>query len=69
MERNLEQGDATQQARNQFRLRRPSGAADFELRVADWRVFYRVGRDQVLVVMIGPKRGQSLFVDDRRFAL
>jgi mRNA-degrading endonuclease RelE of RelBE toxin-antitoxin system len=53
----LIQGDPTETTRNKFRLRRPSEFADYELRVGDWRVFYRVYRHQVIVALIGEKRG------------
>lgn len=49
----LGEDDATVEARNRFRLRRPSEFADFEFRVDDLRVFYRLAADQVQVVLIG----------------
>ena len=59
--------DATVEARNRFRLRRPSEFADFEFRVDDLRVFYRVAVDQVQVVLIGEKKGNHLVIDGKRF--
>jgi len=61
--------DATVEARNRFRLRRPSEFADFEFRVDDLRVFYRVAVDQVQVVLIGEKKGNHLVIDGKRFTL
>ncbi len=69
MEIHLEKADASQPTRRRFRLRRPASAADFELRVRDWRVFYRVEGHEVRVVLIGRKRGNVLRVDGLRFAL
>lgn len=69
MHAQLQQGDATEETRHRFRLRRPSTHADFELRVAEWRVFYRVEADEVRVVMIGRKVGSDLVVDRKRFTL
>jgi hypothetical protein len=65
----LEDSDATQKTRNRFRLRRPSRVADYELRIGDWRVFYRVVGDTVQAGLIGRKRGNVLIIDRRRFIL
>ena len=65
----LGEDDATVEARNRFRLRRPSEFADFEFRVDDLRVFYRVAVDQVKVVLIGRKKGNHLVIDGKRFTL
>ena len=65
----LAESDATQQTRNRFRLRRPSQFADYELRIRDWRVFYRVMGDAVQVALIGRKHGNALIIDRKRFVL
>lgn len=65
----LEESDARREARSRFRLRRPSRVADYELRIRDWRVFYRVVGDTVQVVLIGRKRGNFLIIDRKRFIL
>ena len=65
----LGESDATQETRNRFRLRRPSRVADYELRIRDWRVFYRVVDDRVQVALIGRKRGSFLIIDRKRFIL
>jgi mRNA-degrading endonuclease RelE of RelBE toxin-antitoxin system len=65
----LGESDATQETRNRFRLRRPSRVADYELRIGDWRVFYRVVGDTVQVALIGCKRGSFLIIDRKRFIL
>ena len=65
----LEESDATQETRNRFRLRRPSQVADYELRIRDWRVFYRVVEETVQVVLIGRKIGNFLIIDRKRFIL
>jgi mRNA-degrading endonuclease RelE of RelBE toxin-antitoxin system len=55
--------------RNRFRLRRPAGQFEFELRDGDLRVFYRVEDDQVLVDAIGHKRGNQLFIGGTKVTL
>ena len=65
----LGEDDATVEARNRFRLRRPSEFADFELRVDDLPVFYRVAGERVEVVLIGRKKGNHLVIDGKRFTL
>ena len=65
----LGESDATQETRNRFRLRRPSRIADYELRIRDWRVFYRVVGNIVQVALIGRKRGNVLMIDRQRFIL
>lgn len=65
----LEEADATEETRHRFRLRRPSEHADFELRVGDLRVFYRVVERRVQVVLIDLKAGNVLLVEGRRFTL
>lgn len=52
-----------------FRLRRPSEAPDYELRVGDLRAFYRVSEGRVLVLLIGKKKGNELIIDGKRFVL
>jgi mRNA-degrading endonuclease RelE of RelBE toxin-antitoxin system len=65
----LVEGDPAQTSRNKFRLRRPSEHAEFELRLGDWRVFYRI-RDHVIeVVLLGEKRGDTLIVGGEEFHL
>ena len=65
----LGESDATRETRNRFRLRRPSQFADYELRVRDWRVFYRVVDNTVRIVLIGRKSGNFLIIDRKRFVL
>ena len=65
----LGDSDATQETRNRFRLRRPSPFADHELRVRDWRGFYRVVDNTVRVVLIGRKQGTVVIIDRKRFIL
>jgi hypothetical protein len=69
MRRQLAETDATEETHQRFRLRRPSQLAEFELRVSNWRVFYRVHGEEVQVVLIGEKRGERLFIDGKRFVL
>lgn len=62
MQAALGDDDASVENRNRFRLRRPSGQFEFELRDGSLRVFYRVEGNQVLVDAIGRKRGNQLFI-------
>ena len=67
--RHLAQSDPLQSTRNKFRLRRASEHAEYELRLDEWRVFYRVRGGVVEVVLIGEKRGNSLFIGGEEFVL
>jgi len=58
-----------QEDRHRFRLRRASAYADFELRVQQWRVFYRVQESLVTVELIGRKEGNRLLIEGKEFAL
>jgi mRNA-degrading endonuclease RelE of RelBE toxin-antitoxin system len=69
MRTHLQDNDATEETRNKFRLRRPSAHAEYELRLGDVRVFYRVRDDVVEVVLIGTKRGNRLVVAGEEFEL
>jgi hypothetical protein len=69
METSLGEDDASVATRNRFRLRKPSQYADFELRVGELRVFYRIAADEVRVVLIGRKRGDQLIIEGNRFTL
>jgi len=65
----LLQADPAQATRNKFRLRRAASYADYELRANQWRVFYRVDGEDVLVTLIGEKRGDALFVEGEALKL
>jgi mRNA-degrading endonuclease RelE of RelBE toxin-antitoxin system len=65
----LLEADPGQATRNKFRLRRISPFADYELRAGSWRVFYRLDGEQVLVTLIGEKRGAALVVDGEELKL
>jgi mRNA-degrading endonuclease RelE of RelBE toxin-antitoxin system len=54
---------------NKFRLRRASTYADYELRVDDWRIFYRIEGDMVVVTLLGEKRGNRLIVEGEELNL
>lgn len=69
MRLHLEEGDASETSRNKFRLRRPSDAADFELRVGDWRIFYQIEEPVVRVTLVGKKEGNRLLVEGEEFQL
>lgn len=61
--------DATIEDRNRFRLRRESATAEYELRVQQLRVFYRVEAKTVTVVMIGRKEANKLIVGSEEVPL
>ncbi len=65
----LIKGNPAETARNKFRLRRLSNFADYELRAAGWRVFYRVEHGKVMVALLGEKRGNTLIVEGEEFRL
>jgi mRNA-degrading endonuclease RelE of RelBE toxin-antitoxin system len=65
----LIEGDPREATRNKFRLRRVAPHADYELRAGQWRVFYRVDREGVIVTLIGEKRGASVFVEGEELEL
>ncbi len=65
----LIEGDPAETTRNKFRLRRVSPYADYELRAGDWRVFYRVEQDGVIVTLLGEKRGNILIVEGQELRL
>jgi mRNA-degrading endonuclease RelE of RelBE toxin-antitoxin system len=69
MQAALAEDDPAAQTRNRFRLRRPSGQSEFELREGDLRVFYRVENDRVLIDAIGHKRGNQLFIAGKKVTL
>jgi len=67
----LVENDPLATTRNKFPLRRPSQHAERELRLDNWRVFYAVMDDGLLVLvsLIGEKRGNKLFIDGEEFEL
>ena len=65
----LQENFPTEETRNKFRLRRPSDHADYELRLGDVRVFYRVQDELVEVVLIGKKQGDRLLIGGEEFEL
>ena len=66
----LVSGDPLAATRNKFRLRRTSDWADYELRLGDLRVFYRVdGSKLATIMLIGRKKGNVLMVDGEEFEL
>jgi hypothetical protein len=65
----LGENDATQETRNRFRLRRPSAQAEYELRLGEVRVFYRVSEDVVEIVLIGMKQGNRLVIGKEEFEI
>ena len=65
----LVDADPTETTRNKFRLRRPSEHADFELRLIQWRVFYRVREADVIIALVGKKEGNRLLIDGEEFLL
>jgi len=66
---NLVEGDPLATTRNKFRLRRPSPHAEFELRIENWRVFYRVRADVIEIVLVGEKQGNTLLIGGEEIEL
>jgi hypothetical protein len=67
--RHLVENDPQAETRNKFRLRRASGAADYELRLGDLWVLYRVEGSLVSITVVGIKRGNTLIVKGEEFLL
>ena len=68
--KHLVEADPGKKTRNKFPLRRASEHADFELRLGDLRVFYRVEEDDaVYVALIGRRDGNRLLIDGEVFEL
>jgi mRNA interferase RelE/StbE len=65
----LGENDPAEESRNRFRLRRAAPQAEFELRVGDLRVFYRISGETVEVVLIGRKQGERLWIGGEEFEL
>ena len=65
----LLEADPAQASRNKFRLRRISPFADYELRAAAWRAFYRLDGERLLATLIGEKRGAALVVEGEELKL
>jgi mRNA-degrading endonuclease RelE of RelBE toxin-antitoxin system len=67
----LVENDPLEVTRNKFPLKRPSAHAERELRLDNWRVFYTVMNDDVLIVvnLIGEKRQNKLFIEGEEFEL
>src|SRR5258708_31828494 len=61
--------DPARATRNKFRLRRASEYADYELRVDEWRLFYRIEGDISVVTLLGEKRGNRLIVKGEELEL
>jgi mRNA interferase RelE/StbE len=65
----LQENDPAEESRNKFRLRRASPQAEFELRIGDVRVFYRISGETVEVVLLGRKQGERLWIGGEEFEL
>lgn len=69
IQKHLAEGNTLETSRNKFRLRRLSTHADYELRASDFRIFYRVVENRVLVTLIGVKQGDRLIIEGEEFEL
>jgi hypothetical protein len=70
----LIENDPKEDTTRKFRLCRPSPHADYELRLASWRIFYRIEEDtahlsKVKITLIGEKRGNTLVVEGEEVRL
>jgi len=71
--RKLVEDDPRAKTRNKFALDPAAETADYELRVGDLRVLYRVEAEEaqprVIVAIIGRKHGNKLIVEGEEFPL
>jgi hypothetical protein len=71
--RQLIEGDPRTESRNKFALDPPPDCADYELRVGNLRVLYRVEQEgdnlSVIVALIGKKVRNKLIVEGEEFEL
>jgi mRNA-degrading endonuclease RelE of RelBE toxin-antitoxin system len=66
----LVEADPDETTRNKFRLRRSSEFADYELRIGDVRVFYRIeASGEIVITVIGIKKGNTLVVEGEEFEI
>jgi mRNA-degrading endonuclease RelE of RelBE toxin-antitoxin system len=69
----LVEADPRTETRNKFALDPPAESVDYELRVGNFRVFYRVeeteGQVTVLVAVIGRKLRNKVIVEGEEFSL
>ena len=70
MRKHLVEAEPDEATRNKFRLRRTPDFADYELRLGDLRVFYRIeSSGDIIVTIIGVKGGEKLIVEGEEFEL
>lgn len=70
VKKHLVEAAPDERTRNKFRLRRSSDVADYELRLGDLRLFYRIeASGEVIVTVIGVKEGDKLVVEGEEFEL
>ncbi len=70
VQRHLVEAEPGETPRNKFKLRRTSEFADFELRLEDLRVLYRIeAAGQVVITVIGIKKGNTLIVEGEGFEI
>ncbi len=68
--KHLVEAEPGETTRHKFRLRRSSDVADYELRLGDLRLFYRIeASGEVTVTVIGLKKGEKLVVEGEEFEL
>lgn len=66
----LVEAEPDEATRNKFRLRRSSEFADYELRIGDLRVFYRIeASGEIVITVIGIKKGNTLVVEGEQFEI
>lgn len=51
------------------RFLRANPLAAWELRIGEWRVFYNIEAERVIVVGVGRKEHNTLFLDGKEYAL
>lgn len=66
----LVEADPDETTRNKFRLRCSAEFADYELRIGDVRVFYRIeASGEIVITVIGIKKGNTLVVEGEEFEI
>jgi len=70
VQKHLVEAEPDETTRNKFRLRRSSEVGDYELRLGDLRLFFRIeASGEVIVTVIGVKEGDKLVVEGEEFEL
>jgi mRNA-degrading endonuclease RelE of RelBE toxin-antitoxin system len=72
--KHLIDNDPLQNTKNKFKLHRPSLFADYELRIENWRIFYRIGQKadnsiKIKITVVAEKQGNKLMIEGKDLPL